>query len=748
MATCIPDFAERIEPLRKILEEAYEKSGSRKKKKIESMRLDDLSWGPEHTSSFQGLQRSLQNAVTLSHRDSKKSICIFTDASDTHWAAVVTQCEPDQLNQSVMKQSHEPLAFLSSAFRRHESRWSTYEKEGFAIYQVFRKLDYMLMVEDNIQVFTDHRNFLFVFDPLSVEPSLGRYIVTKVQRWALYLSMFQYSINHVPGEENVMADIMTRWLSGYRRKTMSARRVRRISELLEAKDLIPKADEDTLELFSLESILKAQSTESPPAGSVSSDDGPLKLNGKIWIPNKSHEVQLGIITAAHCGSSGHRGIESTLAIAKEEFTWQNMRSDVTEFVKQCIHCMVGKGGSKVPRPLSETLHGTLPNQVVHFDYLFMGHGINDMKYLLVIKDDISSYCWLCPSQMANSEHTAKELSRWIQTFTAMDCWVSDQGSHFKNMVLKGLAEDYKIRHHFTVAYSPWVNGTVENLMQHILACCQSLLSESKYAPQDWPLVTNTIMTALNETPLRRLGSKPDGSFYSPLEVMTGLAPHRQQMRYTDAYMSNTPMQIDMIRLAQSEIITNLQNALSNMHKNVEERVSRLRSKAILEHNRKTFVISPNFVLGDFVMVRKPNKKGHKNSFRWTGPRRITGVISSVVYNVSKLFENSTDRVHASRLRLYRKGSGHQNVSSNLLAQAKHLETQFDLIDKIVNIGQGDSGILLQVKWQGLPDEEDWTWQDVSELYEDVPEEVLKYLNTISHTEFATQAKKELGLSRE
>lgn len=287
-----------------------------------------------------------------------------------------------------------------------------------------------------------------------------------------------------------MADIMTRWLSGYRRKSMGGRRVSRVAELLAAQDIVPSADDMNLQIFDLNNIMTAQSKEPTPNDGVSLDGEPIKINGKIWVPSSAHNIQLAIITAAHCGVSGHRGVEGTLSIAKEQFHW-------TRFVKHCIHCIVGKGGSKVPRPLSETIHGTLPNQVVHFDYLYMGVGVNDMKYLLVVKDDISSYCWLCPSPFANSEHTAHELARWIQTFTAMDIWVSDQGSHFKNSVLKRLAEDFKIRHHFTVAYSPWVNGTVENLMQHILSCSQSLLSENKMAPQDWPLVINIVMTALN-----------------------------------------------------------------------------------------------------------------------------------------------------------------------------------------------------------------------------------------------------------
>ena len=39
---------------------------------------------------------------------------------------------------------------------------------------------------------------------------------------------------------------------------------------------------------------------------------------------------------------------------------------------QCLHCMDSKAGEKVPRPLGETVHGTRPGEVVHFDYLYVG----------------------------------------------------------------------------------------------------------------------------------------------------------------------------------------------------------------------------------------------------------------------------------------------------------------------------------------------------------------------------------------
>ena len=111
---------------------------------------------------------------------------------------------------------HEPLAFLGSQFKKAELNWTMFEKEGFAIFQSFDKLDYLLMSGRPAHVFTDHRNFLFVFAPLALEPALGWHVVSKVQRWALFLSKFTYVVEHIDGNNNVFADILTMWTRGYR----------------------------------------------------------------------------------------------------------------------------------------------------------------------------------------------------------------------------------------------------------------------------------------------------------------------------------------------------------------------------------------------------------------------------------------------------------------------------------------------------------------------------------------------------
>ena len=106
----------------------------------------------------------------------------------------------------------------------------------------------------------------------------------------------------------------------------------------------------------------------------------------------------------------------------------------------------------------------------------MGAGFEGMKYILIIRDEISSFVWLHPADAANAEVTALALSGWIASFSTMDWLVSDQGSHFMNELNEELFSKYKVRRHFTTAYSPWANSTVERVCREVLRSCKALLS--------------------------------------------------------------------------------------------------------------------------------------------------------------------------------------------------------------------------------------------------------------------------------
>ncbi|KAG3206635.1 hypothetical protein PC128_g578 [Phytophthora cactorum] len=229
-----------------------------------------------------------------------------------------------------------------------------------------------------------------------------------------------------------------------------------------------------------------------------------------WIPDDAVELQVRICIVGHFGVAGHRGVATTLEKIANEVFWKNIEKDIEFFVRRCLHCASTLGGPPQPRLLGEAMHAERPNELIHWDYLYMGDSTSGETYVLVIKDDASKFVWLVPCEAADAETTFHCLMVWFSSFGVCRTWVSDQGTHFKNKTIEALQHALGAHHHFTTARCPWANGTVEEVMREMLRCCRALLSEWRLQPREWPRVVKIVQLVLNNTPSPSLG---------------GLAPH-------------------------------------------------------------------------------------------------------------------------------------------------------------------------------------------------------------------------------
>lgn len=49
----------------------------------------------------------------------------------------------------------------------------------------------------------DHNNLIFLFDPISVVSDMSQITLRKVLRWAVRLSVYNYTCFHIKGDDNV-----------------------------------------------------------------------------------------------------------------------------------------------------------------------------------------------------------------------------------------------------------------------------------------------------------------------------------------------------------------------------------------------------------------------------------------------------------------------------------------------------------------------------------------------------------------
>lgn len=90
-----------------------------------------------------------------------------------------------------------------------------------------------------------------------------------------------------------------------------------------------------------------------------------------------------------------------------------------------------RNGDCIPRPQATAIQGDRPNEGIHADFLYMGpaNGSN-VKYLLLIKDDLSSYSWIHPCNNAERDAVTIALLKWMECLGCMEWLVTDQGSRF------------------------------------------------------------------------------------------------------------------------------------------------------------------------------------------------------------------------------------------------------------------------------------------------------------------------------
>ena len=358
------------------------------------------------------------------------------------------------------------------------------------------------------------------------------------------------------------------------------------------------------------------------------------------------------------------------------------------FCRQCIHCSVSRGGKVVPRPFGEAVHGSGPNQVIHFDFLTVGLSRrSQFKSMLVIRDDLSHFIDMYPCMEQTAAFTAECLYDWFSRYGIVPIWVWDRGSHFLNTVIEELCLKLHAQHHFTLAYCPWSNGTIEVINSHILSVFRSLLSEFRMSPDDWPNLIPVVRFALNHTMPK---DRP-----AAITLFTGLQPsspldaiwHPGQRRLLPNLLS-----IEQL----GDLVSSLRDALADMHRKVVDKRSRRRAAANRSRN-----LVPNFSPGDYVLVSNTLKySGSKLRVIWTGPCRITKVISAYVFEVENLVTRATSDVHACRMRFYSDSS--LNITEDLIAQIAHDGHGFEISQlKDARWNSSSKHWELLTSWQGF-----------------------------------------------
>jgi hypothetical protein len=331
---------------------------TKKKRKAKPWR-----WEAEHEDAFQKIKHIIARDVVLAYPDFSKEFLIYTDASKRQLGGVITQ-------------DNRPIAFFSRKLTKAQEKYTVTELELLSIVEILKEFKGMLL-GFKVRVMTDHINL--------TSKNLGL-DSDRVLRWRLLLNEFDVQIDYIKGENNTVADAISRLdycpKSNPHPEDKDAFQHQRWNDsVIFLTDLLGDDEEDEVEKFAQkenfsndifvqheaedgDEIYPVTIREVAEAQRVDK-----KLKKLFEKPDKKGDIRLvnlqGEMLLCHCGEKdrprmvipealqakviawyhhylqhpGRDKLENTLSAT---MYWYGMHDQIRKFTKTCSRCQLGK----------------------------------------------------------------------------------------------------------------------------------------------------------------------------------------------------------------------------------------------------------------------------------------------------------------------------------------------------------------------------------------------------------------------
>ncbi|KAF4127727.1 Integrase core domain [Phytophthora infestans] len=305
-------------------------------------------------------------------------------------------------------QHDKPLVFWSKKCNGAQTLYPANRLELLSIVLLLREFRSLLLGQE-LHLFTDHLNLTY-----------ATFHDVHMMRWRLEVMEFGPAFHYVPGQNNVVADALSRLPMNDDPPTeLEERDSDGTMQTCAAMD----TDDDNLFSFDMHTVAQEQENDSNLENDCKCELGGVQL----WVDRHSKKVLVPeslrnkLLTTYHEWLI-HPGASTMKATINQVFTWAKLDRDVTKFVEACLPC------SKAKHPTVR--YGKLP-----------------------VKKAIA---WPC------SEAAFLLDRHWLNRYPRPVKCIYDGGSEFKKEFLE-LLDSYGIEHAPKTVRNPQANAVIERV---------------------------------------------------------------------------------------------------------------------------------------------------------------------------------------------------------------------------------------------------------------------------------------------
>ena len=341
--------------------------------------------------------------------------------------------------------SEKPIAFASRSLAPAEKNYSQLDKEGLAVVFGVKRFHHYLFGR-KFTIFSDHKPLQQIFSETRPIPQMAS---ARIQRWALTLSAYNYSIAYKPGADHSNADLLSRLpLSESVSNVPLPGETVLLMETLQgspvtAAQIKAWTDKDPILSRVRNLVLKGWQEMNQDSlrpyeqrkNELSIEDGCVLWGCRVVIPSVGREKVLEELHA------GHPGISRMKSLARGVVWWPGLDENLQEKVKTCKQCQENQKSS-VTAPTHPWEWPKRPWSQLHIDHA----GPFEGRLFLVVADATSKWLEAVVVPSTSSQATIKALRGMFATHGLPEMLVSDNGTAFKSGEFQEFVTRNGIRH--------------------------------------------------------------------------------------------------------------------------------------------------------------------------------------------------------------------------------------------------------------------------------------------------------------